>query len=470
MREFRSNAIPCLALAIFAALFAGQAAVSAQSIDDYVNQQMTQHHIPGMSVSVIKDGKTLVSKGYGLANVELNVPATENTVYQLASVTKQFTATGIMMLVQEGKLGLDDKISAKLSDLPVIWANVTIRQLLTHTSGIKDYTSVSGFDKNVRCDMTKAEVLQLVADAPLDFPSGTKFNYSNTGYFLLGMIIEKVTGKVYGDFLRERIFQPLGMTATQFNDIHTVIKNRASGYMLDGQIIQNADFVSPTQPFAAGSLVSTVVDMAKWDAALDTEKLLPRAALDSMWVPAKLADGTVTTYGFGWGWQLKNGHPIAGHDGGINGFTTSIVRLLADHVTVIVLANLDVSGAGRIAHAIAGLYVPAVADAPVVAIADTTPELTAKQRDFLDRIKGGKAKPEEFTEQAQAFFFPDRIGKFQEFVSALGTIHTFELVEDETKDGVRRRRYRVKGTSGSALIALAVTADGKINGVWVTPE
>ena len=195
-------------------------------VDAIVQQLMQRRHIPGVSVAIVKDGKVVLAKGYGLANVELGVPATADTVYQLASVTKTFTATAIMMLVAEGKLALDDRITDRLPDLPAAWQDVTVRHLLSHTSGIKSYTSVRDFYKSTRKDYARREILDLVAKEPLEFAPGEKWNYCNTGYFLLGMLIEKVTGKQYGEFMDERIFKPLGMTRTRVNDLRAIIPDR----------------------------------------------------------------------------------------------------------------------------------------------------------------------------------------------------------------------------------------------------
>ena len=206
----------------------GPVAVSSTSgIDDYIQGLMQKRHIPGVSIAVVRDGKVILAKGYGVANVELSVPATERTVYQLASVTKMFTATAIMMLVAEGKLKLDDRITERLSDLPAAWRDVTVRHLLNHTSGIKSYTSVKDFHKTSRKDYDRRELLALVTKVPLEFAPGEKWSYCNTGYFLLGMLIEKVSGKEYGEFLDERIFQPLGMTQTRVNDLRAIIPDRA---------------------------------------------------------------------------------------------------------------------------------------------------------------------------------------------------------------------------------------------------
>ncbi len=200
---------------------------SSDAVDAYIEGRMQKRHIPGVSIAIVQDGKVVRLKGYGFANVELSVPATENSVYQLASVTKMFTATAVMMLVEDGKLGLDDKITDRLSDLPPAWKVVTVGQLLSHTSGIKSYTSVRDFHKSARKDYSQREILDLVAKEPLEFAPGEKWSYSNTGYFLLGMLIEKVSGKPYGEFLSERIFKPLGMTQTRVNDLRDVIKGRA---------------------------------------------------------------------------------------------------------------------------------------------------------------------------------------------------------------------------------------------------
>jgi CubicO group peptidase (beta-lactamase class C family) len=445
-------------------------AVQAQSVDEIVVKQMAQRHVPGVSIAVVRDGKVVTAKGYGLANVELEAPATADTVYQLASVTKQFTATAILLLVQDGKLSLDDKASARLSNLPAAWANVTVRQLLSHTSGVPNYTAVPGFDKHVRADMTNDEVLKLVADAPLDFPSGSKFNYSNTGYYLLGMLIEKVSGKTYGEFISARIFQPLGMTASRFNDIHAVVKQRAAGYGWEDGGLRNADFVSPTQPFSAGALISTITDMIKWDAAMNQAKVLPQPILDSMWTATKLTDGSMSKYGFGWGVSEKKGHRMLEHSGGINGFSTDILRLPDDKLTVIVLTNSDSGQAPKIAKAIAATYVPEIADPPKAVIADASPADSQRLREFLNRGAAGTFNQDDFTADGQKFFFPDRINRLKGFLVSLGAIKSFELVEEEARPTGRRRQFRITGETGSALIGFILAADGKIEGIGISPE
>ena len=322
-----------------ALLLATCVAGRADNLDPYITAQMAEQHITGLSMAVVRDGKIVKARGYGLANIELRVPATPDTLYQIASVTKQFTATGVMMLVEGDKVRLTDRIGTYLDGLPEAWQAVTIRQLLTHTSGIPDFTQTDGFERMSRKDFTHSELLKLLAGAPMDFPPGTKWQYSNTGYFLLGMLIEKVSGQAYGDYLQERIFRPLGMTATRVNDLRAVLPNRATGYEWKDGAFQNAEYTSPTQPFAAGALVSTVTDFAKWDAALYTDRLLRRTSLQEMWTPVTLPGGGNAPYGFGWQVRRVNGHTNYAHSGGITGFSSDISRFPDDHLTVIVLAN-----------------------------------------------------------------------------------------------------------------------------------
>lgn len=441
----------------------------ADTVDEYIQKQMAALHIPGVAVAVVKDGKPVLAKGYGLANVEWSVPVTENTVYQLASVSKQFTATGIMMLVEEGKLSLDDKLPKFFDKLPAAWGNVTVRQLLNHTSGIKSYTNLPSFEKTLRQDFSKEEIIKMAADAPVDFAPGEKYSYNNTGFYLLGMIIEKVSGKEYGAFLQERIFQPLGMTSTRLNDLREVIKLRATGYAWENGKLRNGEYVSPTQPFSAGALISTVTDLAKWDAALYTEKLLKRASLEQMWTPEKLNDGKPLTYGYGWGVDLYRTRKRVSHGGGINGFSTFISRFVDDKVTVIVLSNLEGGSAGRLADGIAEFYIPALAENAPKAIADSDPKLTAFLKEVITSMANGEGNRDWFTPEAQAVLFPDRIKEGKAMMGTHGPLKTFELQEDTTQNGLRRRAYKVVFGEFGLRCGFTVTEAGKIAGVGLRP-
>ena len=318
---------------------------SAQ-VDIVVEAQRKAQKIPGVSLAVCHDGKIVKASGYGVANVEWHIPVTPETIFQTGSVGKQFTATAVMMLVEEGKLGLDDKIAKFIPEAPVTWNDVTVRSVLTHTSGIADYggeedTMGKGVI-NFRKDYTEEELVQVFAKMPKDFPAGEKWGYSNTGYVLLGVIIHRVTGKFYGDFLQDRIFKPLGMTSTRIISEADIVSRRSSGYRLVNGELKNQEWVSPTlNTTADGALYTNVLDLAKWDSALYTTKLIKRSSLDAMWTPARLTSGKTYPYGFGWDLASKKGHRAVSHDGAWQGFTMSMSRYLDERLTVIVMTNLD---------------------------------------------------------------------------------------------------------------------------------
>lgn len=341
-------------------------------VDAYVNGEMRAEKIPGLALAVVRDGKIVKAHGYGLANVELDVPVKPETIFQTGSVGKQFTATAVMMLVEDGKIRLDDPIGKYLSGVPATWKNITVRNLLTHTSGIHDYETESLTKKdaafvNLRNDYTEDDLFKKFSGLPLDFPPGSQWRYSNSGYVILGILIHKVTGQFYGDVLQERIFRPLGMTSTRIISEADIIPNRAAGYRLVNGEIKNQEWVSPTlNTTADGALYTDVVDMAKWDAALYTEKVLKKASLDQMWTPVRLNDGNTAEYGFGWDITSVNGHRLIEHGGAWQGFTTQISRYADDRFTVIVLTNLDSehSQPDKIAHEIAALYNSALTPVP----------------------------------------------------------------------------------------------------------
>lgn len=444
------------------------AAGSLDGVDAFVLRQMEKRHVPGASVAVVKGGKVLLLKGYGLANVELAAPATEKTVYQLASVSKTFTATGILLLIREGKLSLDDKIGERLSDLPEAWRAVTVRQLLNHTSGIKGYTSVKDFDKLARKDFAQREILDLVAKEPLEFPSGEKWNYSNTGYFLLGMLIEQASGKPYAEFMAERIFRPLGMEQTRVNDLHAVIADRAQGYQWDGTELRNGEYVSPSQPFSAGALVSSVADLVKWDAALANHALLDQSTLDEMWTPTRLKEGEA---GYGYGWQVgkANDRRMVFHGGGIPGFSTQLSRFIDDELTVIVLTNADSGNAEQIARGIAGYFVPALAEKPLEPIADTDPHTTTKLREVVEAAQRGEVDAERFTAEANAQLVP-RIKQDHARLAGFGKLGGLQLLERRESDGGVQLVYRATFERETLRLMFALDKDGRIQGVGIRPE
>jgi D-alanyl-D-alanine carboxypeptidase len=323
----------------FAALFCFAIAFArADRIDNFVNAEMRGHQVPGLALSVISGGRVVKTSAYGFANLEHNVPVRAETVFEIGSLTKQFTAACILMLQQDGKLSVNDPISKHLRDTPAAWSNITIRHLLTHTSGIANYTGHDGFELTRR--LTQAQFIKAVAALPADFKPGEQAKYCNSGYNLLGHIIENVSGRSYWSFLAEHIVAPLGMdSATNRNPI-ILVPHRADGYVRAGGKLRNRDS-DLTDVFSAGSIVSNIGDLAKWNASLDTDKLLSPESKQQMWTRAKLNDGSETSYGFGWRIGTHDGHRNIGHSGSTSGFSASLQRFPDDKLTVIVLCNSD---------------------------------------------------------------------------------------------------------------------------------
>lgn len=335
-----------------------QNSATAAAVSEYVKAEMQRQHIPGLSLLVAKDGKVVFAEGFGLSNVELQVPAKPETIYQSGSVGKQFTATAVMMLVEEDKIAFDDPLTKYFKDAPATWNDVTVRELLSHTAGFGDYPENFDFRK----DWTEDELLKTVQSIPLAYAPGTKWKYSNLGYLTLGILIHRVTGEFYGDFLQQRIFRPLGMNSTRIISEADIVPNRAAGYRLVKGELKNQEWVAPMiNTTADGSLYFSTLDLAKWDAALYTEKLLKKSSLDQMWTIAKLKDGQPNKghYGFGWFIDDRQGHRCIHHDGAWQGFQTAIDRYVDDQLTAVALSNLSGSQPGKITQHVAEMYLAA---------------------------------------------------------------------------------------------------------------
>jgi CubicO group peptidase (beta-lactamase class C family) len=351
------RAILCLALLLVTPGAAGQD-VPADRIDAYVRDQMASQHIPGIAIAVVRKGTIALAKGYGLANVEHQVAVKPETVFQSGSVGKQFTATAVMLLVEQGRLSLDDPITKYLPEGATRWKNIRIRHLLSHTGGTTDYPE----NFNFRRDYTEQALVKRAAAIPLAFAPGTKWSYSNIGYLLLGVIIHRVTGEFYGDFLEKNVFEPLGMVTTRIIGEADIIPNRAAGYRLVKGDLKNQEWVSPTlNTTADGSLYLSVLDLAKWDASLYTDRIVKAGSLKRMWTPVTLTSGNTHPYGFGWALGDVRGHRLVEHGGAWQGFKSAIVRFPDDGLTVILLANLAQTDPTRLAHGIAALIDPALA-------------------------------------------------------------------------------------------------------------
>ncbi len=297
---------------------------------------------PGGAVMISKAGQVLYQKAFGMANLELNVPMATDKVFRLGSVTKQFTAVCILKLAEEGKLSLEDELTRFIPDYPVMGKNITIAQLLSHTSGVKNYTGLPVFNENLkRQDLSPQELIKLFKDQPLDFDPGSNNRYSNSGYILLGYIIEKLSGKSYGEYVQENIFKPLGMNSSYYDQRTEVIPGRISGYRKGSDRYENSEFLSMTLPYAAGSLLSTTGDLLKWYDGLAAGRVISRASLEKAQTSHKLPNGKETGYGFGWAVGNIQGSKSVMHNGLVNGFFADVIYLPEQQILVTVLSNYE---------------------------------------------------------------------------------------------------------------------------------
>lgn len=454
-------------LALFLTLISATASTAqdpvVSKIDEFITAEMRKQKIPGVSLAVVKDGKPLLVKGYGLANLEHQVPVKPETVFQSGSVGKQFTATAVMMLVEEGKINLDEKIGKYLGEVPESWTNITVRHLLSHTAGMTDYPK----DFDFRRDYTEDEILKRAKEIPVAFKPGEKWQYSNLGYVTLGILISKVTGKFYGEFLQERIFKPLGMTTARIINEADVIPNRASGYRLVNGEVKHHDWVSPTiNTTADGSLYLTALDMIKWDDALTSGKLLKKTSFDQMWSPIKLNDGKTHPYGFGWGIRSVNGKRVIEHGGAWQGFKAHIARFPDNRLTVIVLANLIQTNQAKLASGVASIIDPELKTSPVD---DPDAAFTAKTKELFLAVLEGKADLSRFTPEIQKAI-TDQQDRLAAFVKTMGAIQRFSLMERTDSPDGTRYRYLVEFGGMNLFLAMVVNKEGKISGFALQPE
>lgn len=308
-------------------------------------------YIPGLSLVVLKYGEVIKAEGYGLANTKLKIPATPQTVYRIASVSKQFIAAGIMVLVQEGRLGLGDSVGKYLERAPPAWSGITIQHLLTHTSGL--VPEAPGFDPfKIQSD---ADVISTAHPLPLRFAPGGKWEYSNTGYYVLAEIIRTVAGRPWPEYLRDAIFRPSGMNSTWPTNTTERVPNRAQGYV-DNDALRDAPDWLALRP--SGAFLSTVLDLAKWDATLYTDRVLNDSTRRQMWTPVTLNNGSPYPYGFGWMFVDVNGHRLVHHPGGMPGARADIARFVDDGITIILTMNLDDVDINALVTGVAALYLP----------------------------------------------------------------------------------------------------------------
>lgn len=327
-----------------------------QQIDSYISEQYTSD-APGVSVLVAKDGKTIYQKGFGDANLELDISVAPKHVFEIGSITKQFTAVAILMLEEQGKLSVNDPITKFIPDYPTQGKTITVHHLLNHTSGIKSYTNMPSFMTEARTDMTPTELIDKFKNEPMEFDPGTQFNYNNSGYILLGHIIEVLSGQSYADFIQTHIFDKVGMTNSYYGSMVNLIPNRASGYSQTETGYRNANYLSLTLPYAAGSIMSTTDDLLKWQNAISANTLIKRSSLDKAINGSTLSTGEKIPYGYGWLKGDVNGSRSIEHSGGIFGYSTNGIYLPEENVYVVGLSNCDCGNVSAITTNIAAMTI-----------------------------------------------------------------------------------------------------------------
>ena len=437
----------------------------------YIRTEMERRQIPGMAVAVLRHGKVEFLEGFGVSNLEHQVPVKPETVFQSGSLAKPFTATTIMILAEEGRLSLDDAITKHFPDSPESWAGITIRHLLSHTSGMADYPP----DFDLQRDHTEEELLAIIKTAPLSFAPGEKWDYSNLGFVTLGILVHKVTGQFYGDFLADRVFKPLGMTTARVISEADIVPNRAVGYRLVRGELKNFDWVSPsTNTTADGSLYLSILDLARWDGALYTDTPLAQETLARMWTPATLSDGTTAGYGFGWHTGTTFGHRTMFHGGAWQGFKTFMVRLPADNLTVILLANAWHANEQMLARGLLAVFHSEFALPEAQPILDTERQVTRMIKKLLLQLLVDEGDATLFSPQARKEFFPAHAarigGLLKKLTVPIAIIHDAELVGRREADGLRHYRYLLTDFGISLLCSVQLTQDDKIAGLEVTVE
>lgn len=410
-----------------------------KDIDAIISSMYTANE-PGVSILVAKDGKSIYRKAFGKASLELDVPLKPENVFEIGSITKQFTAVAILMLEEQGKLKIDDEITKYIPDYPTNGKKITIHHLLNHTSGIKSYTGMQSFMKSARTDMTPKELIDVFKNEPMDFDPGEEFKYNNSGYILLGYIIEVISGDTYENFIEKNIFEKIDMNSSYYGNMSELIKNRALGYKQEGDTFLNADYLSLTLPYAAGSLMSTIDDLLKWQNAINANTFIKRTSLEKAINGSTLNSGEEINYGYGWRKTDIQGSKGYSHSGGIFGYTTNGIFLEKENVYVIGLTNCNCKNIReitmKVAATVIGKPIPDKKDAIPLSIDEAKKWVGAYEfEEGVIRhitLKDGKLFSLREGDNSREFeIYPMKDGSF---IFDDGTIsYTFSLADDGTR-------------------------------------
>jgi D-alanyl-D-alanine carboxypeptidase len=430
-------------------------------VDTYVRAEMLDRGIPGLAVAVVRDGQLVAAQAYGLANLELGVPVTLDSVFAIASLDKQLTASGVMLLVQDGKVHLDDDVGRYFEAPPKSWAGIRVRHLLSHTSGLPDVVAELAGGRSFT-EYSTDQLLENVKRQSLLFPPGRGYLYSDAGLFLCQLIIEKASGMPWRRFMADRVFKPAGMTSTTFMDPAPILKNRVAGHERteSGDIVSNRRDAVDFGPLY-NDVGATVLDFARWAAALETDRVLPRAVRDQMWTPATHANDTLywRDYGFGWGLDRYRGVRVVLH----SGFTgVGIVVLPEQRTSVVAFTNLD-NGFGAdaqgLALGIAGMYVPEVSLLAMPATTDPDPGLTERIRDEFARLVKGEPDYSRYTSSLLGSIQEGAVS-FETRAPYLGRLESFTFLGIEERE--KLIYYRASFAKGRLFVRVGLDGEGKI--------
>lgn len=458
-----------------AVLLASTVAAAAQqpsapapsSVEAVIRSEVERQKVPGAAVAIVKDGKVLLAKGYGQANVEHQVPVTPDTIFQSGSVGKQFTAAAVMLMVEQGNLMLDDALTKFFPDAPTHWGGIKVRHLLTHTSGIPDYT---GGSIDYRKDHSEEDLLRMAYALKPEFAPGARWNYSNTAYVLLGILVGKASGTFYGDVLRERVFKPLGMKTARVISERDIVPNRAAGYTLDDGELKNQDWVAPTlNTTADGSLYLSLRDLIAWDAGVRERRVLKPESWQMVLSPVALNSGKTYPYGFGWSVDTINGRRVEAHGGSWQGFQTFIGRFPDDELSVIVLTNLAQAEPVEIAEKVVELFDPSLVPAPLKPIEDANPAMQARVRQLIEFARTGKLTPEEFG-YVRVGFFPRATERFAQLLKQAGALKSMALLESRDLGDDRVYTYDLSFEKQVLRLRLAIAPDNKVAAFDLRPN
>ena len=430
-----------------------------QRVDAFVTAEIGRQKVPGIAIAIVKGGQVLKMAGFGEANVEHHVAVTPETIFQSGSLGKQFTSTLIMLLAEDGKLELDRSIATYLPNTPEAFKAITVRHLLTHTSGIPDYSPEL---LDYRHDYTEDELTAAAFKLKLEFPPGSRWNYSNTGYVLLGVIASKVGGKFYGDQLRERVFTPAGMTTARIITEEDIVPNRAAGYRLVRGELKNQSWVAPKlNTTADGSLYFSVRDLVAWERTVRTRALLKADSWKQVVGPSRLTSGRPYPYGMGWSLDTVGGQAVEGHGGAWQGFKTQLTRYLGDDMTVIVLANAAQANPGAFVDSIAAIYNPTLVRPKPAPIADRDPVIAERLNALLASAAAGTLDAAQFA-YVRGGFSPNAARAYATALRDLGAPTKLTLMSRKQLGDDVVSTYVVSYGSTEFDVGLALAPDGKI--------